>query len=78
MDENETMMLLYDNFTLAIEENQKKNKTKVDDVKNATWLILCAIISFSIFALFNSAEQRLRGENCLTRRKKPSATRSLL
>jgi len=49
MDPDKILEVLYINYALAVEENEKKNEQKVFHVKMASWLVFASIILFSIF-----------------------------
>ncbi len=51
MSADKILEVLYINYTLATEENEKKNETKVFYVKRASWLLFAAIIMFAVFVL---------------------------
>jgi hypothetical protein len=49
MNSAKLLEVLYVNYTLAIEENGKKNEAKVFCIKISSWLLFVSIILFAIF-----------------------------
>jgi disulfide bond formation protein DsbB len=55
MNADRLLEVLYITYTLAIEENEKKNEAKVFHVKIASWLLFAAVILFAVFVFVTIA-----------------------
>jgi len=54
MKHEKVMETLYVNYALALEENEKTNKKKVQNIGNSINLILFSIILFALFSVFTA------------------------
>lgn len=57
MEANKLLEVLYINYALAINENERRNEDKVCYVQIASWLLLGAIVVFAIFVFLSIASE---------------------